>query len=147
MNPAIINTLLKFNSGKNAKAITASGDGSALEPGVHAVSLTVTIEGTMSKAPDNDYTRTSFPKGDKAFEIALSKVNAATRAAIVEAVKDVQRGGTFVPPDEVAAAMADLTQTTTASRKGAAVFGGSVVVEDCDGIRIGGFDMGKSNKR
>ena len=100
MNPAIINTLLKFNSGKNAKAITASGDGSALEPGVHAVSL-----------------------------------------------KDVQRGGTFVPPEEVAAAMADLTQTTTASRKGAAVFGGSVVVEDCDGIRIGGFDMGKSNKR
>ena len=122
--------LTKFNNGKNVKALQSMCDGSAIEAGTHRVTVTVTLDGYVDKAADGEQTRTTFPKGGDAFAIALSKVNAATRNVIVQAVKDVQRGEAFTPSDEIKAALDSLTITKTTPRSGAAVFRGCLVVED-----------------
>ena len=132
--------LTKFNNGKNVKALQSMCDGSAIEAGTHRVTVTVTLDGYVDKAADEEQTRTTFPKGGDAFAIALSKVNAATRNVIVQAVMDVQSGavvpgltdkaGKFTPSDEIKAALDSLTVTKTTPRSGATVFRGRLVVED-----------------
>ena len=135
-----LETLRKFNNGKNAKALKAECDDSTIDVGSHRVTVTVTLDGYVDQAADGERTRTTFPKGGDAFAIALSKVNEATRNVIVQAVMDVQRGavvpgltdkaGKFTPSDEIKAALDSLTVTKTTPTSGDTVFRGCLVVED-----------------
>ena len=150
------NTLLalsKFASGKNLKALKADTDGAPVGPGSHLVSVAVTLTGRMAIAPDGEQTRRTLPSASDALEIALGKVNAATRAVIVQAVLDVQRGAVLTPAEErkaleqqwhadpseaswaalersrEAAAMVESVKVEkTTARKGTAVFHGRIEV-------------------
>ena len=133
INATELATLLKFNSGKNARAIKAACDDPTVAPGSHPVALTFTLDGFLDRSPDGEQTRTTFPAASDAFAIALSKVNAATRDAIVAAVRDVQRGEAFEAPPEVLTALESLTVTKTTPRTGATVFRGHLVIEDWTG--------------
>ena len=130
LNSTQLAALLKFNSGKNGKTLSKSSDGDSLQPGSHSVSITVTLDGWVDRSPDREQTRTTFPAASKAFAIALSKVNAATREAIVAAVLEVQRGEAFEVGPEVSTALESLQVQKTTPVTGATVFRGRVLVED-----------------
>lgn len=134
INPTELAAILKFNSGKNARTIKEGCSDDTVAPGSHPVALTFTLDGFLDRAPDGEQTRTTLPEATQAFCIALSKVNAATRDAIVAAVRDVQRGEAFEATPEVQAALELLTVTKTTPRTGAAVFRGHLVIEDWTGI-------------
>ena len=126
-------TLLKFNNGKNGKELSETCDDKAVAPGSHPVSITVTLDGYVDRSPDREQTRTTFPAASKAFAIALSKVNAATRDTIVAAVLEVQRGAEFKATPEAKAALAALQVKKTTPVTGATVFRGRIAVENCEG--------------
>ena len=126
-------TLLKFNNGKNGKELSETCDDKAGAPGSHPVSITVTLDGYVDRSPDREQTRTTFPAASKAFAIALSKVNAATRDTIVAAVLEVQRGAEFKATPEAKAALAALQVKKTTPVTGATVFRGRIAVENCEG--------------
>ncbi len=130
LNATQLAALLKFNSGKNGKTLSKESDDKSLQPGSHPVSITVTLDGYVDRSPDREQTRTTFPAASKAFAIALSKVNAATRDAIVTAVLEVQRGAEFTASPEVSADLESLQVQKTTPVTGATVFRGRVLVED-----------------
>jgi hypothetical protein len=133
MDSTILATLLKFTNGKNGKILKEECADPTVAAGSHPVAVTVTLDGFLDRAPDGEQTRTTFPAAADAFSIALSKVNAATRATIVAAVLDVQRGVAFKAPPEVLEALESLTVKKTTPRTGATVFRGHVIIEECDG--------------
>lgn len=158
INATELATLLKFNSGKNARAIKAACDDPTVAPGSHPVALTFTLDGFLDRSPDGEQTRSTLPSASDALEIALSKVNAATRAVIVQAVLDVQRGAVLTPAEErkaleqqwhtdpsedswaalersreVQALVESVKVTKTTPRTGATVFRGHLVIEDWTG--------------
>lgn len=160
LNSAQLATLLKFNAGKNGKTIAESCPDPRVHAGTYPVSITVTLDGYLDRGVDGEQTRTTFPAATKAFSIALSKVNPATRAVIVAAVLEVQRGADLAPADKLkrlkqehVAGTATAEQVTTAQqvsdaidaalwqlqvskttpRTGVTVFRGRIAVEDCEG--------------
>ena len=133
LNSTQLATLRKFNNGKHGKDIAESCPDQSLTPGTHPVSITVTLDGYVDRSPDREQTRTTFPASSKAFAIALSKVNPATRAVIVAAVLEVQRGGEFTASAEVQAAVKSLQVRKTTPVTGDTVFRGRIAVEDCEG--------------
>lgn len=133
LNSTQLATLRKFNNGKNGRDIAESCPDQSLTPGTHPVSITVTLDGYVDRSPDREQTRTTFPAASKAFSIALSKVNADTRNAIVAAVLEVQRGGEFEAGPEVQAAVKSLQVRKTTPVTGDTVFRGRIAVEDCEG--------------
>jgi len=133
LNSTQLATLLKFNAGKNGKTIAESCPDPRVHAGTYPVSITVTLDGYLDRGVDGEQTRTTFPAASKAFSIALSKVNPATRAVIVAAVLEVQRGGAFEAGPEVKAALESLQVSKTTPRTGVTVFRGRIAVEDCAG--------------
>jgi len=139
METTTLAALTKFASGKNLKALKADTTGNPVADGSHPVAVTVTLLGRLAKAPNGEQTRTTFPAAAQAFSIALSKVNAATRAAIVQAVREVQEGADFEASPEVTAALDSLTVKKTTPRTGATVFHGRIQVEEKDDIQAQAF--------
>ena len=167
METTTLAALCKFASGKNLTALKNDTDGSPMADGSHPVAVTVTLLGRVAKAPNGEQTRSPLPSASDALEIALSKVNAATRAVIVQAVLDVQRGAVLTPAEErkaleqqwhtdpsedswtalersreVQALVESVKVTKTTPRTGATVFHGRIEVEETQGIDAQAFSTG-----
>jgi hypothetical protein len=125
-----LEALRKFNSGKNAAALTNN-----LDPGSYPVKVTVTLEGRLDKGSPG-MTRSRDTTGTaNILQYLLDRINSTMYSRLLLDLPQIRKGNFEVKyPDDLAQRIDGIMPYREYPRQGSTRFNGSVTVEDIQDI-------------